>query len=47
VLYSPDERFGFGKAAVEAVKKWRFRPGTKNGKPVAVIFTVEVDFRLL
>jgi len=47
VLYSPDERFGFGKAAVAAVKKWRFRPGTKNGKPVAVIFTVEVDFRLL
>ena len=47
VLYSPDERLGFGKSAIEAVKKWRFRPGTKNGKPVAVIMHVEVDFHLL
>jgi TonB family protein len=47
VLYSPDERFGFSQAAIEALKKWRFRPGTKNGKPVAVIIQLEVDFHLL
>jgi TonB family protein len=47
VLYSPDERFGFGKAAVDALMKWRFRPGMKNGKPVAVVMTLEVEFKLL
>jgi protein TonB len=46
ILYSPDERFGFGKAAVDALKQWRFRPGMKNGKPVAVIMTLEVEFKL-
>jgi TonB family protein len=33
--------------AMEAVGKWRFQPGTKNGKPVNVRVTVEVEFRLL
>ncbi len=47
VLYSPDERFGFGQAAIDALKQWKFRPGMKNGKPVAVIMTLEVDFSLL
>jgi TonB family protein len=47
VLYSPDERFGFAQAAIDALKKWRFRPGTKNGRPVAVIIQLEVDFHLL
>jgi TonB family protein len=39
-----DDRFGFGKAVIEAFKQWRFRPGTKNGKPVAVLIHYIVDF---
>ena len=38
---------GLDEKAIEAVNKWKFRPGTKNGAPVAVIATVEVNFRLL
>jgi TonB family protein len=32
--------------AVEAVGHWRFRPATKDGKAVAVLFRVEVSFRV-
>ncbi len=36
------------KRAIEAVQKWKFqKPGTKDGKPVAVQASVEVNFRLL
>jgi TonB family protein len=35
------------KTAVEAVKQWRFQPGTKSGHPVYVKVTVEVNFHLL
>lgn len=38
---------GLDEKAIEAVRKWRFRPGTKEGKPVAVFATIEVNFRLL
>ncbi len=38
---------GLDEKAIEAVQKWRFRPGFKDGKPVAVAATVEVNFRLL
>ena len=34
------------KAAVDAVKKWKFAPATKDGQPVAVRVNVEVSFRL-
>ena len=32
--------------AVKAIQKWRFTPGTKDGKPVAVALQIEVDFPL-
>jgi protein TonB len=38
---------GLDEKAIEAVQKWRFRPGTKEGKAVAVYATIEVNFRLL
>ncbi len=38
---------GLDEKAIEAVSKWRFRPGYKDGKPVPVMANVEVNFRLL
>ena len=32
--------------AVKAVKQWRFKPGTKNGKPVPVETDAEMTFAL-
>ena len=37
---------GLDDAGVEAVQKWRFRPATRNGEPVAVAVSIEVTFRL-
>jgi protein TonB len=34
------------KAAVDAVKQWKFKPGTKDGKSVAVQVEIEITFRL-
>jgi TonB family protein len=34
------------EAAIAAVKKWRFSPATKDGKPVATSILVEVRFHL-
>ena len=36
----------FDKAALTAVKKWRFSPATKDGKPIATEIKVEVSFHL-
>lgn len=35
-----------GKAAVEAVKGWRFEPARSKGEPVEVWIVVPVNFRL-
>ena len=32
--------------AVEKVKRWRFRPGTKDGEPVAVLVEIEHTFTM-
>lgn len=37
---------GLDEKATEALRQWRFRPGTKDGHPVASPVQVAVDFRL-
>jgi bla regulator protein blaR1 len=37
---------GLDKKAVEAVKQYKFKPGTRFGKPVAVEVNIEVNFQL-
>ena len=46
VVRSLDAAFGLDQEAIRCVKQWRFRPGTRQGKPVAVYVTIEVAFNL-
>ncbi|MDH4220798.1 MAG: energy transducer TonB, partial [Candidatus Aminicenantes bacterium] len=34
------------KAAMEAIKKWKYKPVLKDGKPVPVVFAVTINFWL-
>jgi TonB family protein len=36
---------GLDEKSIEAVRRWQFEPGMKNGQPVAVLVTVETTFR--
>ncbi len=38
--------FGLDQKAIEAVRQWRFRPGSVDGKPVPVIMNLTLNFRL-
>jgi protein TonB len=46
VVKSLDRASGLDDAAVEAAKKWRFKPGMKDGKPVATKVLMSLEFRL-
>jgi len=37
---------GLSEAAEDAVRRWKFKPGTLNGEPVDVIFNLTVNFTL-
>jgi len=38
---------GLDEKAIEAVRQWKFKPGTRDGEPVPVWAAIEVTFRLL
>ena len=38
---------GLDEMALEAINQWRFKPGARDGQPVPVAATIEVNFRLL
>lgn len=37
---------GLDEKAIEAVRQYKFEPGKRDGKPVAVAITIEVNFRI-
>src|SRR5260370_1095360 len=37
---------GLDEKALDVLKRWRFEPATKDGKPVATLLNVEFQFRL-
>ncbi len=37
---------GFEAAAIEAVRKWKFKPGIKNGQPVTTKMQIPITFNL-
>jgi TonB family protein len=39
------QNVSFSKAAIDAVKKWKFDPARREGCPVPVMLTVSVDFK--
>jgi TonB family protein len=38
---------GLDEQAIEAISRWQFKPGVKDGEPVPVAATIEVNWRLL
>jgi len=46
VVRSLDQTFGLDQEAIKAVRKWRFSPGTRLGKPVPVLVEIELTFTL-
>ena len=46
ITRSLDAEYGLDKKAVDAVKAWRFKPATKDGKPVASKIEIELTFTL-
>jgi periplasmic protein TonB len=46
VVRSLDSTYGLDQEAVTAAGQWRFRPGTRQGRPVPVLVTMEITFTL-
>ena len=43
---SKSQPYGLTEAAIEAVRQWRFEPALLDGEPVAVIYSLTINFRL-
>jgi TonB family protein len=46
VVSGPSIKVGLAEAAVDYVKRWKFRPATKNGVPLKVWLPVKIEFVL-
>jgi TonB family protein len=46
VIRSLDAQFGLDEEAVRSARLWRFKPGTRMGRAVPVLVTMEVLFTL-
>lgn len=46
IVKSLDRTYGLDQAAIEAAKRWRFKPGLRQGVPVATRVTLQLEFRL-
>jgi TonB family protein len=46
ITQSLDKQYGLDDEAVRTVRQWRFKPGMKDGKPVAVRVDIEMTFKL-
>ena len=46
VTRSLDKEYGLDQAAIDAARQWKFKPGQKDGKAVAVRITIELTFTL-
>jgi protein TonB len=46
IVRSLDPIYGLDQEAIKAVRQWRFRPGSRAGKPVPMLVTVEMVFEL-
>jgi protein TonB len=38
--------YGLSESAVASVKQWRFKPGTANGRPIRMDYTLTVNFQI-
>jgi len=36
----------FSAAAMDAISRWQYRPGVKDGKPVTTRMQIDVPFRM-
>jgi len=37
---------GLDGEAIDAARRWRFRPGTRGGEPVPVLVSLEIEFNI-
>lgn len=46
IVHGLRPRLGLDEEAVKALRRWRFTPGTLEGRAVPVVVTIELSFRL-
>jgi protein TonB len=46
IIRSLDPTFGLDGQAIDAARKWKFKPGTRFGQPVPVLVSIELTFTL-